>query len=263
MALLLRLHDELAPATSRAPAVHDLVTELRTLPTRGGNAALQQRSAPSARPEGRPNISIRPLICSLRREHPLNDHEVPAGVRAPRLRQGDRVRIVAPASPPTRDGVARGVKLLTSWGLQVEIGPHVFDRWGYMAGRDEDRAADLNSAFRDPGVRAIFTARGGKGAYRIVDDLDLVAARRDPKPLVGFSDISHVHLALWARAGLASLHGPFANWSDEWTGPASAEALRSALMTTESVVLQQQRGEVTTPVTVDGTATGVLVGAWF
>ncbi|MFG1648343.1 LD-carboxypeptidase [Micromonospora sp. NPDC049275] len=170
------------------------------------------------------------------------------------------MRIVAPASPPTRDGVARGVKLLTSWGLQVEIGPHVFDRWGYMAGRDEDRAADLNSAFRDPGVRAIFTARGGKGAYRIVDDLDLVAARRDPKPLVGFSDISHVHLALWARAGLASLHGPFANWSDEWTGPASAEALRSALMTTESVVLQQQRGEVTTPVTVDGTATGVLVG---
>ncbi|MDG4803712.1 LD-carboxypeptidase [Micromonospora sp. WMMD980] len=121
------------------------------------------------------------------------------------------MRVVAPASPPIREDVARGVQLLTSWGLQVEVGAHVFDRWGYMAGRDEDRAADLNDAFHDPGVRAIVTARGGKGAYRIVDDLDFVAARQDPKPLVGFSDISHLHLALWTRAGLASLHGPFAN----------------------------------------------------
>lgn len=68
------------------------------------------------------------------------------------------------------------------------------------------------------------------------------------------------HLALWARCGLAGLHGPFANWSDDWSGPASAEALRHALMTTDPVVLHRDTAEVTAAVTVDGTATGVLIG---
>ncbi|MFJ9901372.1 LD-carboxypeptidase [Streptomyces sp. NPDC101152] len=69
------------------------------------------------------------------------------------------------------------------------------DQWGYMAGRDEDRLSDLNEAFRDPSVRAVIAAMGGKGTYRIVDDLDTDALRRDPKPVVGFSDITHLHLA--------------------------------------------------------------------
>jgi len=181
-------------------------------------------------------------------------------VRSPRLQPGDRVRIVSPASPPSRDGVERGVELLTSWGLRVELGEHVFDQWGYMAGTDEDRTADLNAAFRDPGVRAVIATRGGKGAYRIVDDLDIDAVRRDPKPFVGFSDVTHIHLALWAKCGLAGLHGPFANWDDEWSGPASAEALRRALMTTDPIVVHQDPGQVTASVTVAGTATGVLVG---
>lgn len=181
-------------------------------------------------------------------------------LRSPRLRPGDRVRIVSPASPPSRDGVARGVELLTSWGLRAELGEHVFDQWGYMAGRDEDRAADLNAAFRDPGIRAIITTRGGKGAYRIVDDLDVDALRRDPKPVVGFSDITHIHLALWARCGLAGLHGPFANWNDQWSGPASADALRRALMTTDPIVVCQDATAASAAATVHGTATGVLVG---
>ncbi|MGW1024843.1 LD-carboxypeptidase [Streptomyces sp. NPDC002577] len=98
---------------------------------------------------------------------------------------------------------------MASWGLRVGLGEHVFDQWGYMAGRDEDRVFDLNSAFGDPGVRAVFAAMGGKGTYRIVDDLDTDALRRDPKPVVGFSDITHLHLALWARCRLSCLHGPF------------------------------------------------------
>ena len=73
-----------------------------------------------------------------------------------------------------------------------------------MAGTDEDRVADLNAAIRDPGVRAIFATRGGKGAYRIVDDIDGDALRADPKPIVGFSDVTHLHL-LWARCAVAAL----------------------------------------------------------
>jgi muramoyltetrapeptide carboxypeptidase len=173
---------------------------------------------------------------------------------------GDRVRFVSPASPPTREGIRRGTELLASWGLQVELGEHVFDEVGYLAGTDEDRLVDLNAAFRDPGVRAIFATRGGKGAYRIVPGLDFAAARRDPKPLVGFSDITHLHLALWRRCGLVGIAGPFVNWSDEYTGPVSAEALRRALMTVEPITIRQDPDEPTTAVTVAGNATGFLMG---
>ena len=83
----------------------------------------------------------------------------------------------------------------------------MFDSVGYLAGTDEDRLADLNDAFRDPGVRAVFATRGGKGAYRISDKLDFDAVRRDPKPLVGFSDITAVHLTLWKECRLAAIHG--------------------------------------------------------
>ncbi|MEV4012205.1 LD-carboxypeptidase [Nonomuraea angiospora] len=181
-------------------------------------------------------------------------------LRSPRLTSGDRVRVVSPASPPNPDLVAVGVELLTSWGLRVELGEHVFDQWGYMAGRDEERVADLNDAFRDPGVRAVFATRGGKGAYRIVDDLDFDALARDPKPVIGFSDITHLHLAVWRHCRLAGLHGPFVNWNASATGPASAEALRRALMTADPVTVHRDPSEVTAQVGVAGTATGPLIG---
>ncbi|MEU4602230.1 LD-carboxypeptidase [Kribbella sp. NPDC023972] len=170
----------------------------------------------------------------------------------PRLQPGDRVRVVSPASTPEREFVARGVELLAGWGLRVELGRHVFDSVGYLAGTDEDRLADLNDAFRDPGVRAVFATRGGKGAYRISDQLDFDAVRRDPKPLVGFSDITAVHLSLWKECRLAGIHGPF---NDEAGG-----GLRAALMTAEEVVVRQDPKEPTAALTAGGPATGFLMG---
>ncbi|MET7338384.1 LD-carboxypeptidase [Nonomuraea sp. NPDC005650] len=181
-------------------------------------------------------------------------------LRSPRLKPGDRVRVLSPASPPAPELVAVGVELLTSWGLRVELGEHVFDQWGYMAGRDEDRVSDLNDAFRDPGVRAVFATRGGKGAYRVVDDLDFDALVRDPKPVIGFSDITHLHLAVWRHCRLAGLHGPFVNWNASVVGPGSAEALRRALTTTGPVTVRRDPAEVTAQVGVAGTATGTLIG---
>jgi muramoyltetrapeptide carboxypeptidase LdcA involved in peptidoglycan recycling len=68
--------------------------------------------------------------------------------------------------------------------------------------------ADLNDALRDPAIRGLFATRGGKGAYRIADQIDLAAVRRDPKPLIGFSDATILHLALWRCAEVVSIHGP-------------------------------------------------------
>ena len=76
----------------------------------------------------------------------------------PKLQPGDRVRFVSPASTPDREKVSYGAEMLKSWGLNVEMGLHAFDRHGhYLAGKDEDRLSDINDALRDPGVRAIFS----------------------------------------------------------------------------------------------------------
>jgi muramoyltetrapeptide carboxypeptidase len=182
-------------------------------------------------------------------------------LKAPRLREGDRVKVVSPASPPDREEVACGVSLLESWGLNVELGAHVFDKLGhYLAGTDHDRLADINDAIRDPGVRAIFSTRGGKGAYRIAHALDFDAARRDPKPLVGYSDITILHLALWQRCKLVGFHGPHAGWRHEYYGDDGAIRLRRALMEPEPLIIHQDPSEITARVVVEGTATGVLMG---
>ncbi|MYS23777.1 LD-carboxypeptidase [Streptomyces sp. SID4948] len=181
-------------------------------------------------------------------------------LRAPRLRPGDRVRVVSPSSPPRRADVERGVAALASWGLRVELGQHVFDQWGPMAGRDEDRLADLNAAFADPGVRAVFAARGGAGAYRIADRLDTRAVRRDPKPLIGFSDCTHLHLALWRRCGLATLHGPYLTHGNDVLDEDTVRRLRQALTAPQAVTLRRDPGEATAAVGVGGTAHGILLG---
>src|SRR5207302_7501422 len=83
----------------------------------------------------------------------------------PPLQAGDRVRFVSPASSPVREDVLQRALILEAWGLQVDFGEHAFKKLSYLAGTDEERLSDLNSAFRDPQVRAVFTTRGGKGSY--------------------------------------------------------------------------------------------------
>ena len=79
------------------------------------------------------------------------------------------IGFVSPASTPGQEGIRRGIEILAGWGLRVETGTHALDtRDHYLAGRDEDRLADINDALRDPGIRAIFATTGGKGAYRMI-----------------------------------------------------------------------------------------------
>lgn len=179
---------------------------------------------------------------------------------SPRLVPGDRVAVVSPASTPRRDAVERCVEELRSWGLRPEIGAHAFDEQSYLAGSDEDRLADLNAALRDPEVRAVFATRGGKGSYRIADRLDVGALRRDPKLVVGFSDITVLHLAIARHAGVAAVHGPMVSWDKDHIGPTAIERLRAAVMTTASVLIESVAAEPTSALTTTGRARGVLFG---
>ncbi|HEU4422288.1 MAG TPA: LD-carboxypeptidase, partial [Pilimelia sp.] len=94
-------------------------------------------------------------------------------VRPAALRPGDTVMLVSPSGPARPKPVARGVELLTGWGLDVRVGTHAYARQGFLAGGDELRAADLNAAFADPAVRGIVCTRGGYGAQRVVDAIDM------------------------------------------------------------------------------------------
>jgi muramoyltetrapeptide carboxypeptidase len=184
-----------------------------------------------------------------------------AATKPIRLQLGDRVRFVSPASTPEPEKVAFGARMLENWGLRVEIGAHVFDKHGhFLAGKDEDRLADLNEALRDPGVRAIFTTKGGKGAYRIAHALDFAAARRDPKPLVGYSDITILHLALWQQCRLAGFHGPHAGWDRRYYGDDAALHLRRAIMEPAVLTINQDPSEITANVVIQGKTSGILMG---
>lgn len=179
----------------------------------------------------------------------------------PPLRPGDKIRFVSPASPPDRDRVLRHAEILRGWGLRVDFGEHAFHKHHYLAGTDEERLADFDAALRDPEVRAIFTTRGGKGSYRIADRLDFAAARRDPKFLVGFSDITALHLSLLKHGSLIGIHGAFfVGPGEEDISAETSSSLRRALMTTEDIIVRSRPEEPTSALTTNGTVTGPLIG---
>ncbi|MGA9119338.1 MAG: LD-carboxypeptidase [Bacteroidota bacterium] len=126
-----------------------------------------------------------------------------------RLRPGDVIGLVSPASPvlePAR--IETGTRYLERNGYRVKIGTHVGKTYGYLAGTDRERTDDLHAMIRDPQVKALFCLRGGYGVPRILPALDYELFRTHPKIIVGYSDITALLLALFARSGLVTFHGP-------------------------------------------------------
>jgi muramoyltetrapeptide carboxypeptidase len=128
-----------------------------------------------------------------------------------RLVKGDTIGIVSPASPfpvwfPRR--FARSVSNLESKGYKVKLGAHVRDKLGHKAGSKEDRLADLHEMYRDKSVKLLMTTLGGYNSNELLDDLDCDLVRQNPKGLIGYSDITTLHLAIHARTGLVSFYGP-------------------------------------------------------
>jgi muramoyltetrapeptide carboxypeptidase len=130
-------------------------------------------------------------------------------VRPPRLRPGDTVGLVVPASAVWDPAVVEiAEESLVALGLRTKRAPHLLERRGYFAGTDEQRAADLNAMFADPEVRAIHCIRGGWGTARLLPRLDYAAIATSPKALLGYSDITALLLGVHARTGLVTFHGP-------------------------------------------------------
>ncbi|WP_238333375.1 S66 peptidase family protein [Luteimonas marina] len=132
----------------------------------------------------------------------------------PPLDRGDTVGLVSP-SAATDDplDLQLAQEAMEALGFKVKTGPHLASRRGHLAGTDAERAGDLNAMFADKSVKAIICARGGSGAARVLPLLDYDLIRRNPKVLLGYSDITALHNALLAQAGLISFHGPIGSGS--------------------------------------------------
>ena len=160
----------------------------------------------------------------------------PRGALRPRrLQPGDTVGLISPSRATflSQDLVIAS-ELLAALGLKAKPGQRVLNRYGYLGGRDEDRAADINELFADKSVAGILAVHGGWGAARVLPFLDYEMIRRNPKVLIGYSDITALHTGIHARTGLVSFHAPTGR--SRWTS-FSADYFRRVVMGAETLTM--------------------------
>ncbi|MEX2169624.1 MAG: LD-carboxypeptidase [Pirellulales bacterium] len=126
------------------------------------------------------------------------------------LRAGDTIMLVAPAGELDRERIERARQRLEAMGFRVIVPETLFRRRGYLAGTDQQRANELMAAFQNPEVKAIFPGTGGYGTTRMLELLDYDSIQAHPKILIGFSDITGLHLALAKKCNLITFHSPVA-----------------------------------------------------
>jgi muramoyltetrapeptide carboxypeptidase len=169
--------------------------------------------------------------------------------------------VVAPSGPYDVGRLEQGMAVIRRWGLRVQRAselPGVHSRLGYLAGEDAARAAELTAAWCDPATAAVWAARGGYGAQRMVDLVDYAALRAaGPRHFVGFSDVTALHTRMGRELGQVTLHGPVAAGIGQLTDPDTTAALRRWLLhpPVPGAVLATGRTLVAGPV-----AAGRLVG---
>jgi muramoyltetrapeptide carboxypeptidase len=128
----------------------------------------------------------------------------------PILKKGDTIGITCPAGYITLDDIKPGIQALENWGFKIKIGNTVNAKWNTFGGTDEERKTDLQNMLNDDGIKAIMCARGGYGCMRIIDDLNFTKFKKNPKWLIGFSDITALHYHLFTL-GFPSIHSKMLN----------------------------------------------------
>jgi muramoyltetrapeptide carboxypeptidase len=137
-------------------------------------------------------------------------------IKPARLHKGSTIGLVAPASTPSsNEKIEKGAAYLERLGYHVKLGNHIRKTHGYLAGTDEERAADFNTMVRDKDVKAIFAIRGGYGTPRILRMIDYRLLKQNPKIIAGYRDITALQLAIFRKTGLVTFSGPMTG-SDMW-----------------------------------------------
>lgn len=127
-----------------------------------------------------------------------------------RLKKGDTIGLIAPASSFSDEAYQNALDHLRYFGFEVKEGKHLHDQKGYLAGEDLARAADINAFFADDTIDGIWCLRGGYGTTRLLSMLDYKMIKKNPKALIGYSDITALLMAIYHKTGLVGFHGPVA-----------------------------------------------------
>jgi muramoyltetrapeptide carboxypeptidase len=177
------------------------------------------------------------------------------------LQPGDGIALVAPSGPCPAASLDGAIAYLEKSDYQIKLGAHLHHKRHYLAGTDTDRGSDLMTAFSDSSVQALFCVRGGYGSTRLLDRLDYELIQRNPKVVVGFSDTTGLHLALYARSSLVGFTGALAaiDLCSPQPDPFTAASLWRAVTCTDPLgpmPLDQDCITVIRP----GRASGPLVG---
>ncbi|OZC02793.1 S66 peptidase family protein [Rubricoccus marinus] len=204
-------------------------------------------------------LAAAPLLARPALAAPEARSGAPAPLHPPRLNPGDTVALIAPAGavrPRLLDEAKRSMEML---GLKYTVGRHVLDRHGYLAGTDAARAEDFNRAITDPNVDALFAIRGGWGCARMLPFVDWTALRENPKAVIGYSDLTSLLMAAYARSGVVGFHGPVATST---FSPFTLASLRALVFDAEAGPLAPLAQDDPEPIVTltAGTARGRLVG---
>ena len=179
-------------------------------------------------------------------------------LKPPRIKPGDTIGLIAPAGIVEPESIEPITQKLASLELKVKLGNHLLDRYGYLAGKDRDRAADVNSMFADKSVQAILAMRGGWGCNRILPLLDYKLIRTNPKIIMGLSDITALLLAIYAKTNVITFHSltGTSSWNEF-----SVDYLRRILFNGEAVTMQNPTNTDNRVETIKGgKARGKLIG---
>jgi muramoyltetrapeptide carboxypeptidase len=180
-------------------------------------------------------------------------------LKPPALKSGDTIAITSPAGAVwDATQVETFRTILKGFGFNVVLGKTLAEKYGYFAGSDDLRAAELNGFFADKTIKGIFCMKGGWGCARILDKLDYVLIQKNPKVIIGFSDITALLLAITVKTGLVTFHGPVGNsgWN-AWT----SGVFKSVVMDTEGLPLfSNPAGEEPFVTVTPGKASGELMG---
>jgi muramoyltetrapeptide carboxypeptidase len=171
--------------------------------------------------------------------------------RISQLKTGARIGVVAPSGIYDAKRLEESVRLLQDWGFECVMGPNLGKTHRYLAGTDAERLHDLQWALSSPDLHAVWAARGGYGLNRILSGLDLKAG--DDRPVIGFSDVSSLHVARYQLGGKSGVHGPVLHSLVDHPSQASRDHLRELLMGSHAFSLQ---GEIWR----GGGAAGPVVG---
>ena len=157
--------------------------------------------------------------------------------------------------------IERGVRYLEGLGYRTKVGKHALHSAGYLAGTDEERTADVHAMFADRNVKAIFCARGGYGTPRLLSRINYGLVAKNPKILLGYSDITALALALWKKCRLVTYHGPMiAADTTPDADPATEESLWRILTSSERGATLAEADANSPQARFPGSATGRLLG---